>query len=244
MSLYSQLADYVRGLTTYIHIATGVPTNRIIFSTPDIAKKRIVERETRLATTLTKTKEIDTFISFYFPFVQEQISDRSSVMQGFYGGKASAQKKTGWNINLDVPVTIDIWGGPTQDGKEYVFTNQMLLKHAMRSMQGVNILFSDPTNPAVPDPNLVTKDIHHPEIPYDANNFYLLQLQGITDNSRPEEQYISGANYRATFDFIWLVTFYNIPSNSAIISSLQEVIVEYEATGGDELRIEVDVVAP
>lgn len=246
MSLYSQLGDYIDGLRSYIHTATGIATNRIIFSTPDIAKRRILqELNDKNTATLTKTIEVDNFISFYFPFVQDQISTRSNVAQGFYGGKAMSQRKVGWNINLDVPVQIEIWGGPTQEGKAFVFNAQMMLKDYMRRMQGVPVLFTDPTDSThlLPDPNLVTKDPVHPTIPYDANNFYLFLLEGSVDNSQPQEQYNQGALYRATFEFNWMVTFYNIPSQTPI-GTIQEIVIEYEATAGDLDRVEVDVVAP
>lgn len=229
MSLYRQLQDYETAMRSYIMAATGIEEDRIIFSTPDIAKRRLKERLNNKyrSTTIPKTIEVDNFISFYIPFVQDQVSTRSSVLQGFIGGLGVVSGKEAYVINLDTPIQIEIWGGPDQRGKQFVFEKQMLLKDYFRRNQAVQVQFRD----------LETKDPSKPTQKFDVDCWYLLQPQSFIDNSRPEEQYIQGALYRTTVEALWLITFYNMPDLPAY-ARFKEIVLEWEASQGDPDQVE------
>ena len=122
-----------------------------------------IEREEAQNSLTTQTIEIDTYISFFFPFaISGYADDRSSPMQGIWGGEGERSKRKAWVINQNVPVQIDIWGGPTQDGKAYVFENHMLFTNYHYRNQRLKVEFTGiPTK----DTSDVTKD-------FDVNCWY------------------------------------------------------------------------
>lgn len=232
MTLSRQFEDYITALRAYVARATGVPSDRIVFSTPDIAKRKLKERlnDDAEATTLPKTIEVDNFISLYIPFSQTTPSERDSTVQGFYGAFAPYAKSKGYVTNLDLPVTVDIWGGPSQKGGLFIFDTALQFKNYWKRHQTIPVVFRD----------IKAEDLTNNTTPFDVKPYYHFLLDDETDSSQPEEQYNVGAHYRTTLTLQWQVSFYDIPADS-IIGEFNRLIVEYEPSAMDPLSVEVDI---
>lgn len=222
--LYQQLTDYSTAFRDYLKTATGLPDERIVFGPPDIARRKLRERLERATNVSSKeeTVERDKFISYFFPYASPGTSDeRMSVQQGMYGGLGYASKKRIFPQNVDLPVQIDIWGGPEQSGPAFVFNMRKKLEFYMYRKARINVQFTD----------LITKNPSSPQALWDVNCWYDFIRGETSDNSDIESLYVKGANHRATMDLTWLTTFYDDPEEDPV-QKLNAIIVEYEESDG------------
>ena len=209
LTYFRQLEDYTLALTTYIKAATGLPDSRIIFSAPDVAKRKLKERNAVLAGDAQpasggKTVEVDQFVSFYFPFGSPGLAEyRQSPQQSFWGGSANASGVRGFVDHVDLAVQIDVWGGPDQKAKDFVFSTRMAIEAYMFRHQRIQVAFRD----------LVTKDpvrAKDPSYVWDVNCWYEVNKGEAHDNSLVEALFEKGSMYRGTIDFTWFTSFYRV----------------------------------
>lgn len=204
LTYYRQIEDYATGLIAYIIAATGESEDRIIYSPPDVALRKLKEKlAEKYGYPAGKTVEIDQYISFYFPFASPGVADyRQSPQQSFWGGIANASRLKGWVDQFDLHVEINIWGGPDQFGRQYTFEKRMVLENYMYRHQRIQVTLRD----------LVSKDPVKAKTGqvFDANCWYEFLKGEVTDNSEVEALFQKGSRYRATAEFTWYISLFKV----------------------------------
>lgn len=229
---YRQLADYTKALRAYIKEATGLDASRIVFSPPDTAKRKLKEVLAETSNPQVSTTEIDNFVSFYFPFAAPGVAvERQSPMQSFFGAVAGKLRQLSWADNYDLPVQIDIWAGPDQNGKAFNFNTRMDLEWYMQRHHGIHVAFRDFT---AWDPN-------NPSAEFDVRDYYELIKGAVTDNSAVENLFTEGALLRTTVEFTWMIALYRLPSVSTPVGRIEHIIAEFQNDVTKEFDVEWEI---
>jgi hypothetical protein len=232
VSFLTQLMDYSNAIAAYINQATGVGLDRIIYSTPDLSKRKLRERRDRqFQNDPGYTSELSRWISFFFAFGAPGIAEeRQSVIQGMKGGLTFVSKQWGWQIPLDMPVQIDIWGDKEQLAADFVFENRMKLNAYMYRNQ---VLLNE-----FPLSGFRTKDLDNPRRSFDINPWYNFVPQETVDNSILENLFVEGETHRSTTDIKLQASFYQglDPNRPPDVLPIHTIILDYTNELGETMN--------
>lgn len=227
LTYFRQLTDYATALEAYIMAATGLGADRVVFAAPDVAKRKLKEKLAVLNGDPTNgyTLEIDQFVSYYFVFGAPGSAEyRQSPMASFFGHIAKASGVWAHADYIDMHVEVDIWGGPDQSGKSFIFEKRMMLNNYSFRHRRIAVQFRDlVTRTPNLDPNTVQV--------YDVNCWYEIERGETTDHSQLEQLFNQGTLYRSTFEFTWLMALYSVPglpgSDPTTIAYIERIIAMF-----------------